>query len=256
MNRRRADVVVVVMPVRNEELLLEASLSALAAAVETASGAGIRTEVRIVLDRCTDASAQLAARFPFPVLPSDAGRVGAARALGVADALTALAAIPPERIWIANTDADSRVPVDWITTLSRISAIADVCVGTVRPDFGDLSPAQREQWLRTHRRGKPNGNVHGANLALSALTYLDVGGFAPLGEHEDVDLVARCRRHGAAVVASDDAEVVTSGRRTGRTPGGYAGFLRQQAADLARRGSAESGLPDTVNATRGAHRGG
>ncbi|WP_228479410.1 glycosyltransferase [Microbacterium atlanticum] len=237
MNRPRADAMVVVVPVRNEELLLSASLSALAAAVDRATAAGIATAVRVVLDRCTDASADIAARFPFRTLTTAAGRVGAARALGVADALDALAGVPLERIWIANTDADSRVPAGWLSNFHDCSPIADICVGTVRPDFADLSISQRALWLRTHTRGRPNGHVHGANLGISALTYLDAGGFAPLGEHEDVDLVARCRNRGAVIVASDDAEVVTSGRFTGRTPGGYAGYLRQQAADLARDAS-------------------
>lgn len=237
MTRPHADVMVVVVPVRDEELLLEASLRALAAAVDAATAAGIRTEVRIVLDRCTDASADVAARAAFPTLSLTAGRVGAARAAGIDDALDALSGVPLERVWIANTDADSRVPAGWLTHFRDVSATADVCVGTVRPDFDDLGPAQRELWLRTHTRGRPNGHVHGANLGLSARTYLDAGGFAPLGEHEDVDLVARCRNLGAIVFASDDAEVVTSGRQTGRTPGGYAGYLRQQAAELARDAS-------------------
>ena len=56
----------------------------------------------------------------------------------------------------------------------------------------------------------------------------------------DVDLVARCRNHGAVIVASDEAEVITSGRRAGRTPGGYAGYLMQQAADLAGDSSHQS----------------
>jgi hypothetical protein len=125
------------------------------------------------------------------------------------------------------------VPPHWLTTFGMLSAHADVCLGTVRPDFDDLSAEQREIWLRTHIRGRPAGNTHGANLGLSAHTYLAAGGFAPLGEHEDVDLVARCRNHGAVVVASDEAEVLTSGRRIGRTPGGYSSFLAEQAARLA-----------------------
>jgi hypothetical protein len=47
-----------------------------------------------------------------------------------------------------------------------------------------------------------------------------------------VQLVDACRRLGATVVASDAAEVLTSGRFAGRTPGGYAGYLRDQARRL------------------------
>ena len=102
-----------------------------------------------------------------------------------------------ERVWIANTDADSRVPVDWLTHQLAVSRTADVCVGTVRPDFDDLSSIHRAHWMSTHTKGQPNGHVHGANLGVRASTYLDAGGFAPIREHEDVDLVARCRSLGA-----------------------------------------------------------
>lgn len=239
MTRARAIAMIVVVPVRDEAELLGACLAALTAAVDEARGRGIRCEVRVVLDRCTDASAAVAAEFAFPVLTCAEGRVGAARARGIADALAALADVPSERVWIANTDADSRVPIGWLTHQEAVSAVADVCTGTVRPDFRDLSPAQRTVWLATHITGRPNGNVHGANLGIRARVYVDAGGFAPIGEHEDVDLVARCRSLGAVILASDTAEVVTSGRHVGRTPGGYAAFLRRQARELARDGSGD-----------------
>ncbi len=187
----------------------------------------------MVLDACTDASEDVARASGFPTLTSAAGRVGATRALGISDALNALGGTRVERVWIANTDADSRVPPGWVTHQLALSRVADVGIGTVRPDFDDLSSIHRAHWLSTHTRGRPNGHVHGANLGVRASTYLDAGGFAPIGEHEDVDLVARCRELGAVIVASDEAEVVTSGRFVGRTPGGYAGYLRQQAGDLA-----------------------
>ncbi|TDN92230.1 glycosyltransferase [Microbacterium sp. BK668] len=242
MSREPAAAMAVVVPVRDEEALLAASLFALADAVEVAARAGIRTEVRVVLDRCSDSSEDVARAFPFPVLFSGEGRVGAARALGVADALDSLRGVPRSRVWITNTDADSRVPRNWLTHFREISRRADVCLGTVRPEFADLTPQQRSIWLRTHIRGRPAGNVHGANLGLSAAHYVAVGGFAPLGEHEDVDLVARCRNAGALVAVSDEAEVITSGRTTGRTPGGYSGFLRRQRADLEELGSRGSSV--------------
>lgn len=237
MTRVRVDAMAVVVPVRDEAGLLARCLGALGEAVDEASVAGIRCEVRVVLDACTDASEEIARAHPFPVLVSDDGRVGAARARGAADALRALTGTTPDRIWVANTDADSRVPSHWLTHQAAISAFADVCAGTVRPDFDDLTHAQRALWLRTHVRGRPNGNIHGANLGIRADAYLEAGGFAPIAEHEDVDLIARCRSLGAVVAASDEAEVVTSGRLIGRTPGGYAGFLRVQAAELARNAS-------------------
>jgi glycosyltransferase involved in cell wall biosynthesis len=233
------DAVAIVVPVRDEAALLGACLAALSVAVDAAADAGIRCETRIVLDACTDSSREIAESFAFRVLTSHAARVGAARRTGVEDALRALRDVHPDRIWIASTDADSRVPPGWLISQHAVASVADLCIGTVRPDFADLAPAQQALWSRTHRRGDPNGHVHGANLGVRASTYLAAGGFAPLGEHEDVDLVARCRSLGAVTVASDDAEVITSGRTLGRTPGGYAGFLRRQAADLAQAGLEE-----------------
>lgn len=217
---------VVVVPVHDEAALLERCLHSLAAALRPID---VVAEVRIVLDRCTDGSARIAERHPFAALRSEANTVGVARARGIASGLTALVGVPAERIWIANSDADSMVPANWLAMqLALADAGADVVVGTVRPDFGDLSAAHQRRWLDTHTSGAPNGHAHGANLGVRASTYLGAGGFREWPEHEDVHLVEVCRSLGATVVASDAAEVVTSGRLVGRTPGGYAGYLRDQ----------------------------
>jgi len=138
--------------------------------------------------------------------------------------------LPLDAVWLACTDADSVVPVGWIDDqLDRAAAGADVVIGTVRPDFADLSPRQIAAWTGRHTPGRPNGHVHGANLGVRASSYRAVGGFAPVDLHEDNDLVDRLRAAGATLVASDVGEVLTSGRRDGRTSGGYAGYL---AVDL------------------------
>lgn len=224
------DAVAVVVPVHNEAELLDRCLIALARAVERAQRRGILCHVVVVLDDCTDDSALIAARHPFETREIGSAAVGAARALGAHAAFAALAQIPPGALWLATTDADSAVPANWI--LAQIEAAtsgADVFVGTVRPDFADLSRDHRRHWLRTHRRGAPNGHVHGASLGIRASVYRAAGGFDAVREHEDVRLVERATALGARVCASDRAEVLTSGRFVGRTPGGYAGFLREQA---------------------------
>lgn len=222
--------VVLVVPVHDEAALLGRCLTALGAAV---SAVDVPCEVRIVLDACTDESAAVSARHPFPIVHLAARAVGAARAGGIRQAMADLAHVPADRVWIANSDADSVVPANWLSAqLDCADAGADVVVGTVRPDFDDLSPGHRRLWLETHTPGLPNGHTHGANLGLRASTYLAAGGFTPVGEHEDVQLVDACRRMGASIVASDAAEVLTSGRFVGRTTGGYAGYLRDQARML------------------------
>lgn len=220
--------VAVVVPVRDEELLLARCL----ASVRTARRAllergGCTVDVVVVLDACRDASADVVARFgSVRVLETAAGDVGAARAAGVRSAL-AVRPVAAERTWLTCTDADSAVEPDWLLEHVRLAdAGADVVVGTVHPDPADLTASQWDTWRATHEPGRPNGHVHGANLGVRASSYLAAGGFAPAPEHEDVDLVARLRATGARVVASDAVDVLTSGRAVGRTPGGYAGHLR------------------------------
>lgn len=218
--------VIIVIPVHNESKLLDLCLISLAEAIGPIE---IPCEVRLVLDACTDDSAAIAARHPFPTVHSEANAVGAARAQGIMEGMRALSHVPSECVWIANTDADSVVPSNWLAVqLGLADAGADVIVGTVRPDFSDLSPRHQQRWLDTHPRGAPNGHTHGANLGIRASTYLEVGGFEKLVEHEDVGLVDACRQRGAVIAASDAGEVITSGRLVGRTPGGYAGYLREQ----------------------------
>ncbi|HYQ73626.1 glycosyltransferase [Cellulomonas sp.] len=214
----------VVVPVHDEEELLAACLASLAAA---ADAAGAPVDTVVVLDDCRDRSAAVARSAGVRTLAVRAGAVGAARAAGV-DAGLALRGDDPRAVWIACTDADTVVPPHWLRAhRSLADAGADVVVGTVRPDPRDLTPRQVAAWRATRVPGRPNGHVHGANLGMRADAYRRAGGFAPLVEHEDVDLVARLRAEpGVVVRASDEVDVVTSGRTVGRTPGGYAGYLR------------------------------
>jgi hypothetical protein len=251
------DAVLVVVPARNEEERVRRCLESVTAAVRQATSTLVRrpplVEVVLVADACTDSTAAVARTVAgVHVLEVDFANVGAARAAGVALALRKAAAAGPApspdqvdaaaaRIWIASTDADSTVPPHWLLDQIRIAngppgagaataatptAGADVMVGTVQPDFADLTPDEIRSWCATHPPGRPNGHVHGANLGVRASHYLAVGGFQALEEHEDVDLVDRLVAHGARVLAADSCEVVTSGRLHGRTPGGYASYLR------------------------------
>ncbi|MFJ6678821.1 glycosyltransferase [Microbacterium sp. NPDC091382] len=219
--------VAIVVPVHNEAELLDDCLAALTEAVEHTrrTHPGVRIATVVVLDACTDASARIAQSWPVRAIEIDARNVGTARRLGVAAALAELGS--PEDVWISTTDGDSAVPVTWLShQLDLRAAGADVVLGTVRPDFDDLTLDHAEHWLRTHPRGRPAGNVHGANLGLRADVYVGAGEFADLDQHEDVELVRAARSLKARVVATDENEVVTSGRFWGRTPGGYAAFVR------------------------------
>lgn len=228
----------VVIPANDEEALIERCLRAVTVAAETLRVAhpAVRVEVVLVLDACTDRSDEIAAGWPVTRVRLDARRVGAARREGVHRALALLGDVPPSEIWLAHTDADSAVPAHWLLThLAAMRAGADLLLGTVRPDPADLTARHTAHWAATHPRGRPAGNVHGANLGVRGSVYLDAGGFAAVAEHEDVGLVERAVALGAEVRVSDEAEVLTSGRFVGRTPGGYAAFVRATHDALARR---------------------
>ncbi|PFG44465.1 glycosyl transferase family 2 [Isoptericola jiangsuensis] len=218
--------VLVVVPVRDEEDLLPACLTALRRAVDRLGDArpDVDVEVVVVLDGCTDGSASIARRSGFRTVTTSGVGVGAARRRGVRAVRTG---VPAERAWIACTDADSEVPPGWLTRQVELAdSGADVVVGTVRPRLEDLSPERATVWRATHRDGAANGHVHGANLGIRRSVYTAAGGFAAVAEHEDVAIVEAARGLGGCVVADAVAEVLTSARLVGRTPGGYARHLR------------------------------
>lgn len=219
---------VVVVPVHDEEDLLGACLEALdEASARLRRARGIRCDVWVVLDACHDGSRAVAERAGVRILSLDVRNVGRARAAGVAAALAHVGELAHAHLWTAHTDADSVVPPHWLTHQQELAdAGADVMIGTVRPDFRDLDAARTAAWWRRYRPGVANDAVHGANLGIRADALVRAGGFPALDEHEDVELVDALRRDGARIVLSDGAWVRTSGRQTGRTPGGYARYLR------------------------------
>ncbi|MDJ0314895.1 glycosyltransferase [Arthrobacter sp. H35-D1] len=222
------DEIAVVVPSRNEAALLPRSLSALEESTRrmTLKFPHVRTSLTVVLDSSTDTSAELLARHPqVRVRSVSFGRVGAARNAGIAAALSA-AGVPSSRLWVATTDADSAVPVDWLEHhYTRALAGVDVLVGTVEPFPAELDPSRLVQWHAWHELREGHSHVHGANLGFRADIFTALGGFPDIGLHEDREFVAIARARGSVVQATDACRVRTSGRLQGRVEGGFAGFL-------------------------------
>ena len=179
------DAVGVVVPVRNEELLLPACLESLAEAA--AAIPSVRVQIVVVLDGCTDASASVVEDWS-PLASGvaiDASNVGVARAAGMAEILKREAFCPQERLWLATADADGAVPPDWLSgQLGYESEGVDVVVGTVSvDDWREHTAAVPHVFAALYATAASPGHphLHGANLGVRASSYLMAGGIAPLG---------------------------------------------------------------------------
>lgn len=228
------DQVVVVVPAHDEEELLGRCLVSVARSRDELREVrpDLVVHVVVVLDRCRDASRAVAADHDVAVVEVDAGSVGVARAAGVSHGRRLAGPVPPAATWVANTDADSVVPEDWLTSqVAAAEAGADLVVGRVRPDPGDLTPDLAAAWERRHRSRVVGQHVHGANLGVRLRAYQDCGGFAAVTHDEDVRLVDALLLRG--VTAVPGVVVSTSGRHVGRAPGGFAGYLGDLRAELA-----------------------
>ncbi|MEC5183237.1 glycosyltransferase involved in cell wall biosynthesis [Cryobacterium sp. MP_3.1] len=226
----RIDRLIVVVPARDEESRLPRCLAALADAVQAVEDEfgtdAPAISVVVVLDRCTDGSAEVVAQWPqFRALECSAGSVGSARRAGVAHLLTDAAAA---HTWVATTDADSAVPRRWLTAqLALAEAGTELVLGTVLPD-DELPVQERDRWHGSHTLVDGHPHVHGANLGVRADRYLQAEGFSDVDSDEDVLLVEALRTLGARECRTALIPVLTSGRLDGRVPGGFGGYLADQ----------------------------
>jgi cellulose synthase/poly-beta-1,6-N-acetylglucosamine synthase-like glycosyltransferase len=229
--------VAVVVPARDEQARITAAVASVTGALDRAREAGlVRSSIVVVVaDACRDATAALA-----EAALGDAGTVidvtarcaGAARAAGSAVALAELGA-DRSRVWLANTDADSTVPLGWIVRqLDAAARGTELLAGVVDLDGDD--PEVRRAFARSEYRraiGRDHHpHVHGANLGIRADVLDRVGGWRALRTGEDQDLWARAAAAGVVRCADPGLVVTTSGRRTGRAPAGFARDLRRLVA--------------------------
>ena len=216
----RIDAVGIVIPAHDEEELLPECL----AAIEQAR-IPIPTRLVVVLDACTDRSAEIAGVSGISVTHRTVGR---ARAAGVNAVLRHFAGVPRRRLWLAMTDADSRVPGHWLREQLRLARDFVAVAGTVAVDeWGAYPDARIESYEQFYANAE---HVHGANLGIRADAYLAAGGFRPLATSEDVALFTALESGGWPVTRTRAIPVLTSSRLTARAPDGFASFLRDWAA--------------------------
>ncbi len=219
----------VVVPAHDEEELLPACLATLriAAAAAVAERPGLAVRVVVTADACSDGTAALARRAGATVVAASARSAGVARAAGLREILAG-ARPAGTGIWLATTDADSRVPPDWLARQLRYAEAGwEAVAGTVTvTDWTGHAPGTAAEFGRQYGvwRG-PHPHVHGANLGFTAPAYLAVGGFPPLRTGEDRALVAAFQAQGRRVLRASSLPVVTSARPRYRAPSGFGHHL-------------------------------
>ncbi len=225
--------VAVVIPARDEAEWISSTLTAVNCARSRLS---ISSSCVVVVDGCADTTRAVVhhrsagSRPEAPVLLVETTRncVGAVRRLGSRLALAG-ALHPPGRVWLANTDADTLVPEDWLSAQVLLAERGATAVAGTVELGADADASLRERFDRTYRLESDgtHRHVHGANLGVRGDVYRAAGGWCALATGEDHDLWERIGQCSPHRLSSTSITVRTSARTTGRAPGGF-------AADLAR----------------------
>jgi glucosyl-3-phosphoglycerate synthase len=229
----------VVVPARDEEDCLPACLAALAGQRGLAAA---EFEVIVILDACTDGSAEAIqqARTRHPRLQLWAANgpgmgSGAARASGMDLACSRLESLGRVTGLIATTDADSVVAPDWLARqLEAVERGARAIGGEVRldPHQAERLPAsllRRRQGELVQRRRQaasrgPAEHPHfaGASLGITPEAYREVGGMGWVAALEDQDLEDRLAAAAIPIHRLSAVSVTTSARLDGRAERGLA----------------------------------
>jgi glycosyltransferase involved in cell wall biosynthesis len=218
----------VVVPAHNEQDLLPSCLASLRRAVRELPG--IPARLVVVADACRDRTAGVARRTGAAVVTTGARSVGAARAAGVREVLRGAGHLDPADIWLATTDADTRVPARWLRgQVCHADQGWDAVAGTIRvADWTGYPPNVRSLFREHYGAGTgPHSHVHGANLGFRASAYLRAGGFPDVPTGEDHAFVAALTATGGRVCRTRALTVVTSARRDARAPHGFSGYLAE-----------------------------
>lgn len=231
----RTRAVGVVIPANNEERYLHASFMALEESLRQPSVRGLRRHVVVVLDSCEDRSRSIAehwrkravttAACEVTIVDCDELNVGRARALGCDVLLGHFHTYELDGVWLATSDADSRVPAHWLSVqVNAHDHGADAWAGRIAiTEWPRHRVPIAARWQRAYdAESRP---VHGASFGVNAQVYLDVGGFPPLRTSEDRGLHGALVARGANIHYDSLAPVVTSARRTARAPEGFAAAL-------------------------------
>jgi glycosyltransferase involved in cell wall biosynthesis len=251
----------VIVPARNEEDSLPATLDALAKQVD-ANGHPLdpaSCEVLLLLNNCTDASAEVAVKWSEAhpetaihiverSLSPDVAHVGTARRLLMDTAWHRLHRSNHPVTAILSTDSDTLVDSHWIANnLTALAQGADAVGGVIGLKHGEFEslPTGAQRAYRHDRRFQrlvaefedlldpqegdpwPRHLEHfGASLACTPKAYAQAGGMPPVKPLEDIAFVDALRRSNAKLRHDPSVIVYTSARLDGRAEIGLSHQLR------------------------------
>jgi hypothetical protein len=253
--------VCVILPARDEGGRIEKCLLALVHQIDVRRvpiNPG-RYEVIVLANNCRDDTAALARAFGrrHPQLAlhvvvlhfsPEKSFVGFARKLLMDEAYRRFHLLGRPQGIIASTDADTFVEPTWLAgILQEIDAGADAVGGRIVADPSErllLHPSAERTYLRQVAYGfllaelehlidpdpfdpfprHPNHN--GASLAITAATYVRIGGLPDVPEEEDSALYKAIIRSGARFRHSLGVRATTSARLDGRVEHGFSAGLR------------------------------
>ncbi|MCJ2067605.1 glycosyltransferase [Methylobacterium sp. J-030] len=252
---------VVCIPARNEQERLPLLLASLDRQT------GVSTPVRVVVlaNNCTDGTAaavrakQASGAWPAldirlieAALSGQEAHVGTARRMALDAGADWLAEDGVPDGVLLTTDADARLPADWIAANLRALEHADVVGGRLvidedgeaDPRLADLHARIERYWAGVRRLedlldpppydpAPRHGDHTGASLAVPVALYRAVGGLPPLPCGEDNALVGLLRANGARLRHCPNVRVMVSARHQGRVSGGMATEMTRRARVLA-----------------------
>ena len=238
--------VVVAVPARDEEDTLPVCLAHVLCAVTHAQALGEvgAALVAVSAHRCVDRTREVATamlsghdHLACVVVADQASRsVGQVRARLVTEAVDALDPTPPEECWVMSTDADSAVPLTWLSSTLAVARATGAAAVAGLVEVHDWAAeahavAAYDRLVAEGLQEHGHSHVYGANLAVRLDAYAEVGGFRDLPHGEDQDLVDRLRAAGLQVATPLGPRVRTSGRVPGRADLGLAGLLGRLAEE-------------------------
>lgn len=238
---------VIAVPVKDEAERIGACLAALLGQREVQADA-----IVLVVNNTRDATAAIARGFGGPVevieveFPPERASAGSARRM----AMERAAALAGEGGALLTTDADGRVPPDWVAAnLFHLRRGVDAVAGRAVLEPGDaaaiperlhaddalecayaaaldeiaavMMPQVWDPWPRHTEHS-------GASIAVTLAAYRLVGGMPAAPISEDRRFFAALLAAGARVRHAPEIKVVVSGRTVGRAEGGMADTIRRR----------------------------